>query len=337
VTEKAAESETSPPEAPGQRELSPASRLSYADLEQIVALWGQTGALSDPSRSTTFAFVQYCGQKYKVLAHASTTAAKRVYTLLTRTGGLFVACLGRVENCLVFEYVDASVEGGDPQVGKDIGNFLADLAGITAEPFDEVNFESWPRALVKERIILRRTGEALQRYLAKALVTPIKWDLEYLDALPKNFVYAGKGRLICVDAKHLYPGPQGVSLAKLYANTGQYCRAEDYAAIRSAYQNRVRDNRLDDPVYFEFLLLYYFLFFLVANAGHFSWRLNVQNRENRIRKKNLLRIIGASRWICFLEGIWWGAAFDLFWILKLPGRTVRFALRQAGPLVGLSR
>lgn len=321
--------------APGHFELSPGSGLSYADIEQIVALSGLTGSLTDPARQSAFAFVHYGGRKYKVRAYASTAAAHARFTLLGRTGSLFVACLGRVENCLVNDFIEGPGEGGNSRLWDDIGNFLADLAGIATEPMHDADFEVWFRKLAERGIFLRRTTGALQRYIAKALVMPIRWDLEYLDALPKNFMYAEKGRLICVDSKHLHPGPQGVSLAKLYANIGEYCRPADYTAIRSAYQNRIRDNRLDDPAYFEFLLLFYSLFFLVAKAGQISWRSVVENGENRIRRKRVLGIIGASRWIRFLEGLWWGAAFGLFWMLKLPVRTLRYALRSVKIVVHL--
>lgn len=330
VTDDAAKSRTPSPVAPGHCELSPGCGLSHAEIEEIVTLSGLNGAQLNPSRRSAHSFVQYSGRKYKVRAYASAAVAKSKFTLLSQTGGFFVACFGRVENCLVFEFVEASLEGGDTHLGSDIGKFLADLAGIAAEPMHEPDFEAWSRTLAEKRIFLRRTAGALRRHIAEALLMPIRWNLEYLDALPKNFVYAGKGRLICVDTKHLHPGPQGVSVAKLYVNIGEYCRQEDYTTIRNAYQDQVRDNRLDDPAYFKFLLLFHSLFFLVANAGQYSWKLNVENRENHIRRKRALEIIGASPWLRFLEGLWWSAAFDLFWLSKLPRHALRSALRRLG-------
>jgi hypothetical protein len=335
--DETAGSGTSPAGAPVRCELSSGSALSLADIEQIVAKAGLAGRLSDPARQSALAFVEHSGRKYKVLAYASAAAARQRLTLLGRTGDLFAACLGRVENCLVHEFVEGSGEAGNSHLGDDIGSFLADLAGFAVEPMHEPDFEAWSRTLAEKGIFLRRTIGTLRRYIAGALVVPVRWDLEYLDAVPKNFVYAGKRRLICVDSKHLHPGPQGVSLAKLYSNIGEYCRREDYTAIRNVYQNRVRDNRLDDPAYFEFLLLFYSLFFLVANAGQFSWKMNVENGMNRVRKKTVLGIIGTSRSIRLLEGLWWSAAFDWFWVSKLPRRALRYALRRAGGGKGINK
>lgn len=326
----AAGSGTTRPGAPGRPDVNPASGLTREAIERIVALSGLARPLSDPARQSAFTFVEDAGRKYKVLAYPSAAAARERFALLERTGDLFSPCPGRVENCLVHEYVEGSGGEGGLRLAEDIGGFLADLGRIDSEGMNEQEFDDWARTLEENGMFLAVTAAALRRYCADALTRPVRWDLEYLDAVPKNFVYGGRRNLTCIDSKHLHPGPQGVSLAKLHANIGEYCRREDYEAIRRVYQDRVPDNRLDDPAYFGFCLLYYSLFFLVANARRFPLRLNAGNGMNRTRRKIVLGIIEASPWICVLESLRWEWAFARAWMSNLPGRAVRFTLRHTG-------
>jgi hypothetical protein len=312
----------------GEGKIHPASGLSRKDVEAIIALTGLRGKQPDNAQQWQHAFVEYSGRKYKVCACATAAEAGENFALLSRTEGLFSACFGWIDNCLVFEYAEGLASADNGKMGEDVGDFLANLAAVDAEPMRPSDYEAWLRSLVKNRIILERTAAELREYFSKVLATSIRWDLEYLDAVPKNYVYPEDGKITCIDSKHLYPGPQGVSLVKLHANIGQYCRAEDYAAIRKAYDSRVPDNRLNDPVYFNFLLVFYSLFFLVMNAGKFPWSVNVANEENRIRKNRILAIIGASRTNTLLENFWWGAAFDFFWMAKFPGRVLAYARRR---------
>jgi hypothetical protein len=311
-----------------QGKLNPASGLLLTDIEKIVALTGLGGKKPNTAQQWAHAVVHYSGRKYKVCACASAAEADENFMLLSRTGDLFSACYGWTDNCLVFDFAEGSPSIGDERMGEDVGHFLADLAAVTTEPMRDSDYEAWVQSLLRARIFLGRTASHLRTYLARASAAPIQWNMEYLDAVPKNYVYPKNRKIVCIDSKHLYPGPRGVSLVKLHANVGQYCRAEDYAEIRKAYDRRIPDNRLDDPGYFNFLLVFYSLFFLVVNAGKFPWSMNVANEENRIRKKRILAIIGASRWDTFLEGIWWGVAYKFFRALKFPGRVIGYVRRR---------
>lgn len=321
---------TTRPGAPGRSDVNPSSALTREAIERIVARSGLAGALSDPARQSQFTYVEDSGRKYKVLAYPSAAAARERFDLLGRTGDLFSPCPGRVENCLVHEFVESSGGGGTSTMAEDIGGFIAELGRIDAEGMQERAFDVWARTLEENGMFLGRTGALLRRYCQAALTRPVRWDLEYLDAVPKNFVYGGRRHLTCIDSKHLHPGPEGVSLAKLRANIGEYCRREDYEAIRRVYQERVPDNRLDDPAYFDFCLLYYSVFFLVANARRFPLRLNAENVMNRTRRKLVLGIIGASPWIRVLENLRWEGVFARAWISNLPARARRFMLRRTG-------
>jgi hypothetical protein len=330
VARAAAESGTTRPGAPGRSDVNPASGLTRETIERIVGRSGLAGPFPDPARQSAFKFVEDSGRRYKVLAYPGAAAARERFALLQRTGDMFSPCPGRVENCLVHEYVEDSGMRGNSTLAEDIGGFIADLGKIESESMGVREFDDWARTLTESGIFLGRTTAALRRYCARALASPVRWDLEYLDAVPKNFVYGGRRNLTCIDSKHLHPGPEGVSLVKLHANVGEYCRREDYEAIRRVYQERVPENRLDDPAYFDFCLLYYSLFFLVANARRFPLRLNAGNVMNRTRRKIVLRIIGASPRIRFIESLRWEGAFARAWLSNLPDRVLRLTLRLAG-------
>lgn len=261
------------------------------------------------------------GQHFKVRAFRNPTAAQRQLNLIRRIRRLFPKCYGRIGRCLIWDYVPAISLPHEPQVMVDIGRFLAEIAQAEVTPISEDLFVHWCREIERAGIFLPRSINPIISYFANHRLQVPSWNLEYVDALPKNFIYGPDGKFLCIDGKHIFPGPRGLGLIKLHCHVGYLISNDDYLTVVKSYRDRVKFPEYDDPEYFNFLLFYYCMVLLADNAQFISRRCNMESARTRWRKRVILKTVRAPLSISLVER----ARSDFFYFAsRLRGRVARF-------------
>jgi len=150
---------------------------------------------------------EYC---YKVRRYNSQQEAEQQLHLVSLASNMFAPCLGRINNFLVFEFIDTQ----DQHVTIfNIGNFLVSLEAKALPPKVTYRFSDWLNLLETRSVFQPATLDVARQVFKHSLSSGVDWRLQYLDALPRNFASVND-TLFCIDEKHLQIAPRGTSLAK---------------------------------------------------------------------------------------------------------------------------
>lgn len=276
--------------------------LADDELERLVVLSGLGAAPVTGRKHGTFRIVELGGKPFKIRAYRDATTAQRQLNLIRNVSHLFPVCYGRIGHCLVWEYIKEFDRPPSRSLTEDIGAFLRDLSQVPSAPLTEEDLGGWCDEMGRAGFFRAKSIDRIGRYFRRVGPGIKRWNYEYLDAVPKNFIYDARGRLMSVDGKHLFPGPRGLGLVKLYCHQDYLISGAEYRAIVEAYRRCGDFPEYDDPTYFDFLLFYYCMVLLAENARCMSRRLNMESNRNRWRKTKVLEIIEAPFWMRLVEG-----------------------------------
>lgn len=311
-----------------------AMEIGPDDLERIVVMSGLGALPVGGRRHTLFRIVEFGGRPYKVRAYRSPIAAQRQLDLTRKVSHLFPSCYGRIEHCLIWEYAK---DHGRPQervLSEDIAGFLAELSNVPSEPLTAEVLDRWCDDLNRVGIFRPSSIDRIRDYFAEVQSEVRHWNYEYLDAVPKNFIYDASGRLLSIDGKHLFPGPRGLSLLKLFCHRDYLLPEKEYRAIADRYLSQVDCAEYNQPRYFDFLMFYYCMVLLAENAHYISRRHNLESNRNRWRKQKVLQIVRAPIWLCLFEGTRSSVPYYAMRMKQKVVRLLELATPYGGSLAG---
>jgi len=300
--------------------------LGPSELEHIVYLSGLEARPKSRRTPAPSGIVLCDGKLYKVRAYQSEEDAGRQWEILYKFKHLFARCYGRVGRFLVLEYVDNSMKG-DPKKASHqqdfvgLGAFLGELAMMEVDRPRDDRFELWCLKIEAAGIFRPETMDLIRRQYSQYGSMPIRWGIEYYDARFSNFVGTEQGTFLCVDEKHLWVGPRGVSLIKPMLQL----RKKDFEKVLKSYCAKVNLMQFHDAHYRRFLLFYYVVFSLAFTGSVKALRKNLGLHAFHWRRQVLLEIIGASRITRLREEAWWRI---LHRSIRL-GRSVKAVWRSA--------
>lgn len=302
--------------------------LDRVDLLRIVELSGLGGAPLVGKQHTLYRMVDWGGRRFKVRAFRSGEWAQRQLELAARLPHLFPRCYGRVEHCLIWEYVEMAPDSKNRMNEGAIADFLAEFTKAVVDPLSGKEVGRWCEDMARLGMLLPQTVQRIERYYEQQSQLVKDWHLEYLDAVPKNFIFDKNGRFLSVDAKHIFPGPRGLSLIKLHCHKGRLITKESYDRLVREYQQRVGFEEYEEEEYFDFLLFYYCMVLLADNARYTDRKFNLESKRNRWRKSTVLQLVGAPLWLRVMEEATSGMPFHAHRLREFSGRLAR--LKQVG-------
>jgi hypothetical protein len=297
-------------------------RLSQEELRDVVELSGVRNIPIAFPKQTVFRVVRYGAEKFKVRAHLTPGSAADELRLVQPVRDHFVHCHGRVDHCLVWEYLEPAADRPKDIDKADIAEFMVAVAATPSREPDGVELESWWRTLRDGGVFGSQALRQIQAWYLKETPAVRRWNLEYVDALPKNFLARAPGQVVCVDAKHLFEGPRGLGLIKLFCHQGMLLSADDYERMKEIFLEQTGAGEFDDPDYFRFLLFFYCLLFLVKNARLVPRLVNLLSRRNEWRRQTVLDAVNASPGVRLAETLAWNVPRQFYRACQLPGRAM---------------
>jgi hypothetical protein len=275
-------------------------RLDLTELQRLVGLSGLGTRPVAGRKKTVFSVVDSAGRKYKVRAFRNADAAQEKLNLVAPVRHLFAPLYGRIGHCVVWGYAEGNGEAKE-SVATEAARFLTQLAQVEFPPLSEQQFAGWCEEIGRSLIFLPASLRLMLDYYRENLHRAHHWNIEYMDAVPKNFVFDENGRCVCIDAKHLFVGPRGLGLVKLACQRG-IVASEDYCAeLLRAYRQEIPLEEYDDPRYLDFVRFYYCMMLLQENAHYLPCRHNLESKQNRWRKRLLLDMVKAPAWLRLAE------------------------------------
>lgn len=277
------------------------SGLEISELEQLVAWSGVVHLPIEARKYSVHRIVEHHGRRFKVRAFRTPGAAQRQLNFIRRVSHLFPHCHGRIDRCLIWDYESGAPVPEGRSVMADIGAFMAGMSQSSTAPLAEGVFDRWCEDIQRAGLFFGKTLGFLKSYFSDFRPNVPSWNLEYLDAVPKNFIYNANGRFLSIDGKHIFSGPRGLGLIKLKCHAGYLISEGEYQQVVRSYRQLVDIPEFDDPKYLKFLLFYYCMVLLADNAQFISRRCNLESARTRWRKQLVFETVDIPRLLRWTE------------------------------------